>query len=86
MTLLNIANYPTTYSPLLFSRGVDDGPMYIDIGSFEYAGSNGAENNYWTSFPVSGNLTFICTGVNSYYNNPKRTYNGEVYFTNNNLI
>ena len=56
-----IANSSETNSWTMFSRGTDNGPMYIEVGGYQYAGSN---NNFYANFPTSGNLTFINNGYN----------------------
>jgi hypothetical protein len=84
ISILNLANvYPIARTPKVFARGTDDGPFYIDIGCYEYA--QGTDNYYWEAFPTNGNLTFISSGVNSYFNNPSRTFDGITNLRNLNL-
>lgn len=77
--VFNLANYPITYSPVLFSRGTNNGSMYINVGNFEYAG-NSSEDPYWAAFPTSGNLTFISKGPS--VTNPIQTCIGQLNVTN----
>lgn len=62
----------------VFSRGTNDGAMYANVGGFVY-GPNGSA---WQAFPISGNIEFISTGVNSNYNTPSRTFGGLTNFRN----
>jgi hypothetical protein len=80
-----IANSSETNSWTMFSRGTDNGPMYIEVGGYQYAGSN---NNFYANFPTSGNLTFISSGVNSNYNKPLTTVPGNLLVSNsiNNVL
>jgi hypothetical protein len=79
--VLYIGNVPTNSGCTVFSRGTNDGSMYVDIGNFEYGPSWSA----WQAFPYSGNITIIDSGVNSFYGNPVRTLNGSTTIGNPNL-
>jgi hypothetical protein len=56
----------------MFGRGTNDGPMYVDIGNYQFS-----PNSVWYgSFPTTGNITFVNSGVNSYAGTPSRTFTG----------
>lgn len=76
-----IANSVTTLGWNMFARGTNDGPMYVEIGGYQYT----PNDNYYANFPTSGNIEFISTGVNSYFNNPIRKFNGLTTFKNDGL-
>ena len=42
-------------------RGTNDGPMFVNVGSYDC----GPSGSSWQSFPTSGNITFVNNGYNS---------------------
>ena len=73
-----IANSTTTGGWTMFSRETNDGAMYVELGGYQYT----PYDNFYASFPVSGNIEFISTGVNSNFNTPSRTFGGLTNFRN----
>lgn len=76
-----IANSATTLGWNMFARGTNDGPMYVEIGGYQYTPSD----NYYANFPTSGNIEFISSGVNASFNQPVRKINGQTTFKNDGL-
>lgn len=69
---------------VVFRRSVNDGPVYVELGNYEW-NTYYADANFWRSFPTSGTLEFISSGVNSFYNVPSRTLSGITNFRNDSL-